>query len=95
MLEVHPLRSSLVVVVLQNSLHHISVDPKINLLLLLLLLLLSLRLEVPTPPIPPTPPTGEHDLVPPLVNLSPVFPETSNRLISCKMLLRGLFKVFI
>lgn len=72
MLEVHRSRSSLVVLVLQNSPRHTLVDLKIN-------LRLGQLLAVPATPILPT---GDHDLVLPLVN--PV-PGTSNRLMSCKM----------
>jgi hypothetical protein len=69
-LEGHLLRFSPVVVVLQNFHHHISADPKIN-------LPLSHPLAAPTPS---TPLTGEHDLVPLLVNPSP---ETSD-LVKCR-----------
>lgn len=77
MREVHPLRSSLVVLLLQNSRHRMSADPKID-------LFLSPLLEVPTVTILQT---GDHDPAPFLENLSP---EAGNRFTSCKMWCRGL-----
>jgi len=60
MREVHPLRSSLVVLLLQNSLHRMSADLKND-------LFLSPLPEVPTTTILPT---GDHDPAPFLENLS-------------------------
>jgi len=76
-LEVLPLRSSLVVLLLQNSLHRMSADLKID-------LFLSQLLAVPTTAIPPT---GDHDPAPFPENLSS---EAGNRFTSCKMWCRGL-----
>ena len=86
MVEVHLLRSSLVALVLQNSLHHTSADPMNSLLGLSLLLAVPTATTTPTPT-PTTPVTGDHDLVPLLVNLRS---ETNDRLIFSRTWLRGL-----
>ena len=75
--EVRLSRSLLAVLVLQNSLHPISVDLKVN------LLSLSPLLAVPTAP---TPLTGDRDLAPPPVNRRS---GTSSRFIPHKISLRG------
>jgi len=75
------LRSSLAVLVLQSSLHRTSVDLRIT-----LVLVVPAATTTPTPtPLTTTTSTlqtGEHDLVPHLVNPNP---EASNRLTPCKM----------
>jgi len=76
------LRSSLAVLALQSSLHRTSVDLRITLALVVQAAATTTTPAPTTATTTSTLPTGEHDLVPHLVNPNP---EASNRLTPCKM----------